>query len=400
MANTNDNFSAGEQALGYLYQVRFALLQMVRLPEDAACFIERDDDLDFTDPEEGKILASLKHKARGDRLTDLCPDFWKSVRIWLVRYKEREQSGGSPTFFLFTTGTVAEGSFLENFLPGKNRPDDIAATADSILETTTSRTILKTKNLFNALDEEEKNDFLSRITVFDNQIRIDNIPSAIMDRMRTVRPEFRSNVYQRLEGWWVDVAIELMTGNRSEPAYGREVSEMLASIADQFKADNLPIDFFGKEPPEGVNPEEDDRMFVLQLRALGLKTDRIRRAILDYYRAFEQRACWAREHLTVNGEAELYDDRLVDEWDRYRSIICENLDESSSEEILISTGRNLLNWVESNDSPRFRIRRDVSEAYVMIGSYHMLANESPSPCVYWHPQFVQRLQEIVAARHL
>lgn len=53
MANTTDNFSAGEQALGYLYQVRYALLQMIRLPEDSACFIERDDDLDFTDPEEG-----------------------------------------------------------------------------------------------------------------------------------------------------------------------------------------------------------------------------------------------------------------------------------------------------------------------------------------------------------
>lgn len=50
MADTTDNFSAGEQALGYLYQVRYALLQMIRLPEDTACFIERDDDLDFTDP--------------------------------------------------------------------------------------------------------------------------------------------------------------------------------------------------------------------------------------------------------------------------------------------------------------------------------------------------------------
>jgi hypothetical protein len=52
---------------------------MIRLPEDTACFIERDDDIDFTDPEEGQILASLKHKAPGDRLTDLNPDFWKSL---------------------------------------------------------------------------------------------------------------------------------------------------------------------------------------------------------------------------------------------------------------------------------------------------------------------------------
>jgi len=107
MAQTTDNFSAGEQALGYLYQVRYALLQMLRLPEDTACFIERDDDLDFTDPDEGQILASLKHKARGDRLTDLCPDFWKSVRIWLARFNERKQSGGSLTFSLFSPGSIA-----------------------------------------------------------------------------------------------------------------------------------------------------------------------------------------------------------------------------------------------------------------------------------------------------
>lgn len=69
MVESTDNFSAGKQALGYLYQVRYALLQMIRLPEDTARFIERDDDLDFTDPEEVQILASLKHKARGDRLT-------------------------------------------------------------------------------------------------------------------------------------------------------------------------------------------------------------------------------------------------------------------------------------------------------------------------------------------
>ena len=86
MSSSDNQFSAGEQALGYLYQIRYALLQTLRLPEDNVCFIEKDDDIDFTDPEKGRILASLKHKAPGDSLTDLSPDFWKSVRIWLNYY--------------------------------------------------------------------------------------------------------------------------------------------------------------------------------------------------------------------------------------------------------------------------------------------------------------------------
>ena len=76
MPNSNNNkFSAAEQALGYIYQLRYALLQTLRLPEETVCLIENDDDIDFTDPEEGRILASLKHKAPGDALTDLSPDF-------------------------------------------------------------------------------------------------------------------------------------------------------------------------------------------------------------------------------------------------------------------------------------------------------------------------------------
>src|SRR5678816_4846073 len=86
-ARSTDKYSAGEQGLGYIYQARLALLRLLQLPEDTAVFLEKDDDLDFIDDDGGKSLASLKHKAVGDRLTDLSTDFWKSVNIWLARYK-------------------------------------------------------------------------------------------------------------------------------------------------------------------------------------------------------------------------------------------------------------------------------------------------------------------------
>jgi hypothetical protein len=86
--NRTDKFSASEQGLGYLYQPRFALLHLLQLPEDTSVFVEKDDDLDFVDHGGKKTLGSLKHKATGERLTDLSIDFWKSVRIWLTRYDE------------------------------------------------------------------------------------------------------------------------------------------------------------------------------------------------------------------------------------------------------------------------------------------------------------------------
>lgn len=169
---------------------------------------------------------------------------------------------------------------------------------------------------------------------------------------------------------------------------------MLSSITEQFREDNLPIDFENAEPAEGVNPDSDDRYFVKQLRAIGLRSDRLSRAILDYYRAFEQRGKWQRENVTLTGEVEKYDERLIDEWARIREIVFEELKADTSEEVLQATGRKLLNELSTRDHPNLRIRTDVTATYVVMGSYHMLANED-TPRVHWHPRFLDRMAEIL-----
>ena len=395
MPDDNVSFSAAEQALGYFYQPRYALLQLLRMSEDTRCFIERDDDIDFTDAEEGRILASLKHKAPGDTLTDLSPDFWKSVRIWLTHYLRQDVSHASDSYFLFTTGAVTVGSFLEAFLPSTERDASIRQLAIDVLAQTGSKTIKKTKALLDTLPEGQWPDFFNRITIFDNLERIQDIPQLIInEKLRTVRPQFRRPVYERLEGWWFNQCIELLAGRRTEALKGSEVSEMLSFITEQFRDDNLPIDFEGAEPEGGVNPETDDRIFVKQLRAIGLKSDRLTRAILDYYRAFEQRGKWQRENVTLTGEIDKYDDRLVDEWARLREIVFEELKEDSPEEILQQTGRKLLNQLSTSDHGNLRIRAGVTATYVTMGSYHMLANEE-TPRVHWHPRFIERMIEIL-----
>ena len=130
------------------------------------------------------------------------------------------------------------------------------------------------------------------------------------------------------------------------------------------------------------------------MRAIGLKSDRLTRAILDYYRAFEQRGKWQRENVTLTGEIDKYDDRLVDEWARLREIVFEELKEDSPEEILQQTGRKLLNQLSTSDHGNLRIRAGVTATYVTMGSYHMLANEE-TPRVHWHPRFIERMTDIL-----
>jgi hypothetical protein len=142
---TTDKYSAGKQGLGYIYQGRLALYQMLQLPESTTVFLEKDDDVDFEDCNGGKSLASLKHKAEGERLTDLSTDFWKSVRIWLHRYKRDDRAKSNLRFFLFTTAKVGDDSFLTRFLPGFVGPSEVGKSprelADDALAKSSSTSI-------------------------------------------------------------------------------------------------------------------------------------------------------------------------------------------------------------------------------------------------------------------
>jgi hypothetical protein len=400
-----DRFSAGEQGLGYLYQPRFALLQILQLPEETSVFVEKDDDLDFVDVGGRKTLSSLKHKAPGERLTDLSTDFWKSVRIWVTRYKEGRGIESTHRFYLFTTNEVSENSFLKEFLPTAivRSADDpkLTTLADAALAETQSELIQQIANQLHTLNESEQIDFWRRIAIFDRAPRIDDIPGLIINRhMRSIRREYRNSVFERLEGWWHDIVLALLTGKRSLPIYGYEVSDKLTAFADEYKADNLPITFRGKVPDGELDTDNDDRLFVRQLREIGVSSARIRNAILDYYRAYEQRSAWAREQLLVSGELEEYEDRLEDEWSRYRDVVFEKLDQESAESILREAGQRLYQWadLESGNISSLRIRERVTEPYVVRGCFHILANIAPLPRIYWHPLFLNRLRELLAVK--
>ena len=374
-----------------MYQARFALLQILKMPESTSLLIEKDDDIDFVDADGHKTLGSLKHRADGNKLTDLSTDFWKSVRIWLARYKRDGRIQCALRFFLFTTSKVAERSFLQSFLPEADPSLDRPGLAKKALGLTESPLVKTIRDELSTLHDAELNDFLARVLILERGPRIDDLPALIVERyMRSIRREFRPHVFERLEGWWTDQVINLLTGKRRDPIVGNEVSDKLAVLADEYKADNLPINFRGAMPETATNAISDPRLFVAQLREIGINKDSIQFAILDYYRAYEQRSMWARQQVIDSKEVELYEDRLVEEWGRYKAVIFEDLDETSAETTLVKAGKELYRWAQlANESLRIRAR--VTEPYVTRGGFHMLANVRPQPRVHWHPRFLARV---------
>ena len=397
-ATSKSKFAAGEQALGYIYQLRYALYRLLGLPETEGVFIERDDDVESVDASGGQILASLKHKKKGDKVNDLSVDFWKSVRIWLERYCDDGKTTSRLRFFMVTTAKVAHKSFIASLLPDAEANGDVVVEALAALAQSASTQIKPIDEAFRKLSETEQRDFLSRITVFDETPHIGDLPSLIVDvHLKAVRRKFRNQVFEHLEGWWTDQAIKLISGERNGPIMGAEVWDRLISISDGYRDDDLPINFSGKKPPERVDSESDQRPFVQQLRAIGISTERIQHAIIDYYRAFEQRSAWAREGVLLGGEVEDYEDRLVEEWSRYRAVIIESLPVEVAEAGLIKAGQDIYKWAEF-DTGSIRIRARVNEPYVVRGGFHILANSTPRPKIHWHPRYLERIAGVLGVR--
>jgi hypothetical protein len=143
-----------------------------------------------------------------------------------------------------------------------------------------------------------------------------------------------------------------------------------------------------------MNPATDSRLFVKQLLVLDINLDRVKRAILDYYRAFEQRSHWLTHDLLIDDEISRYERRLVDAWAGMRLMLEDDvLSRDATERECIAMGKRLLGWMETEaDIP---IRPGDVDGFVMRGSYHMLANEE-RPRVHWHPKFIERLESIIS----
>lgn len=388
MTTARDKYAAGEQGLGYIYQVRYALLYLMGLDEGYALQIEADDDVQVVDAAGKDTLVSLKHKQAGQTVGTLSIDFWKSVRIWLARYVKAGKLASDHAYCMVTTARVGPTSELRHFLAGSKQPAGFAQKLIQELDASKSPLIGEIKASFKALTSTEQDDFLARIVIADESPRINDLGAEVNKKLRFVRPAHRDAVRERLEGWWNAQAIELTTQGRQSIS-GLELTEKVASINDEYTSTNLPIEFIDRTPPSGVHATKDTRQFVEQLRAIGVKTEILEGAILDFYRAFEQRSSWARTQVLFGGEVAAFEKRLVSEWRRVKAHI--EIEDENSEQNLQKAGRELYRWAEL-ETNHLRIRDRVTEPYVTRGSFHMLADRSPDPGVYWHPKFLERLK--------
>ncbi len=388
------DFSAREQTLGYLYQVRYSLWLLLNRDEDKAVLVESLDDIVFETQGNPDELLQLKHKSKPASLTDGSRDLWKTIRVWSTHLAEGKILPNVTNLTLITTASAADNSIAAKLRPNEDR--DCETAFYKLIEFANESTSEGLKPCFDAflhLKSEDQKAMINSIYILDKSANIHDTEDLIKGKIKlSVNREYLDGLYERLEGWWLRKIVEQLKSKIQIPVTGYELHDKIRNIADTFKPDALPIDFLGKKPEE-VNPETDERMFVQQLRCISVNNKRIEKAIIDFYRAFEQRSRWVREDLLIDNEIELYEERLIDEWERYRLTLLDELDVNDSQDSVLQVmGRTIYNRLDQY--VEFNIRPNVTESYVMRGSYHILANFNP-PKVWWHPKFSDILYKLL-----
>lgn len=390
------DFSAGPQALGYLYQARYALYLIIEGREETELSLEQLDDVTFQEDGSPTELIQLKHHiSKKASLTDYSEDLWKTIRVWSSKFHEKKIFPPQTQLILLTTGTASNNSIASFLRPDVKRDPKLAC--EKLVEAAETSSNAKLSSAFDAflcLSAYQRQILVEAINILDKSPDISDTAFKIRKRIEfAVKRDHIDGLFERLEGWWFDKVIRHLRGRSDEPIARFEVHDKITEIAEQFRPGGLPIDFFDKQPPTPPDPEGDERNFVLQLKEIEINYRRIEKAILDYYRAFEQRSRWVREDLIVSDEIERYEKRLVDEWDRARLALEDHHQlTDESEEKMKAFGREIYRWIDQVAD--FPIRPRVSEPYVMRGSYHILADKNP-PLVWWHPKFLERLEDLL-----
>lgn len=386
-------FGASASMVGYLYQVRIALLWAIRRSRvsDFTVSIETLDDVSFEVGGEPAAVLQAKHSVNAAAaLTDLSPELWKTLRIWTVGLVSGEVPPETARF-LIATAKAPEGSACAA-LGTESSARNIAEAAKRLKHaaTTSSNSELKTAfDAYLALDETEREQLLSGIYVVPEQPDAAAILEQLQVELYHVSLNHQDLSVQMLEGWWFKrVLHELMHPDGGIPR--AEIDAQISEIQESLKPDSLPIDEELDALMVALDqlPEFSSRPFYKQVELVGGNQRRIRNAITSYLQAFRQRSAWTRHDLLFDADLQKYDRRLHTEWELQYAQVCDELGPQATEEAMAQAGRAILKWAEDAHIP---IRSGVNVPWVCRGSLHMLAEDRR---LGWHPDFEARLKAI------
>lgn len=389
------NHQAPEQMLGYLYQVRYALaLLLANDNSDCQISLEKFDDVAFSNDDIPTQLIQLKHHIlHQGSLTDASTDMWRTLKVWLDAISESPDILNGTSFLIITTAAAPIDSAAFLLKNDNNRnPDAAYEKLKLVCSTSTNQAHEGYYASFMGASEDTVKQLIRQIYIIDCASNVIDVEKDILRQIRySCVPKYQKIIYERLEGWWFKKAIDALCSDTPVFVNQNQIRSFIVALSQEYADDNLPIDIMDIDDLQESSFSDNEKIFHEQLKLICLSNRRMQIALRDYYRAFRQRASWIRNNLLYINELEQYEQRLIDEWEHAFAAMEENLSAASNatDDEKAREGRQLFSNMENKD---IRIRPKCQEAFIMRGSYHILANQLK---IGWHVDFFERLNQLL-----
>lgn len=381
---------AAGPALGYLYQVKLALLELLRADERIpGCGISLEiwDDVAWEADASPLELIQAKHTVRsGSVLTDLSAEVWSAVGVWLDAGAPGAVDG--PRLCLVSNAVADEASGL-SLLRSDSR--DVEA-AHELLVRAAGRSKAEGTRLvrkrFLDLADADRLTFVGRIRVLDGAPDVSSVDDEVRRLLRWVLPpEGAETFLAAVWGRWWDFAVALLRRGRrsvSPDEWQREVALLRSSLAMQTLLTTVPD--LSDEDKRRAQAESGRRTFVRQLQWVGVSSVFLQRCVVDYHRAVVQFEAWAQDDLVGSEDTDRFKRALRSEWELQFGSALSRLPAGATEAAERELGLGLLDTMLNQTM--VRLRPNYQDPFVARGMLHELADGRE---IGWHPRFRDHL---------
>lgn len=388
--------SGAASAVGYLYQARWCLLQLLQMGRerpDARISLELFDDVAWDTAATPTEKLQLKHHLRpGRSLTDSSVDIWRTLKSWMDGGDPTDSDG--PLLVLVSTDVAAPGSAAHFLRPDTWDPTSARAMLVDAATASTAGATSTARSDFLALGTAGQSALVNRIRVLDGAPGITDVDPLVARELMWAAPHGHEQMFLDLVWrWWDQQGLAMLLGDSS--GIGAQNAHVaIAEIRDGFNSDNLPPVIALTEISEQTQADlvnaMSGRRFVAHLQWIDWAPTNLQKAIVDYYRAVTATTFWMDNNLLGQHELDVFEAELHDEWEREFEFMCEDLPGDADESAKQAAGRSLLRGLLASFAVKVRPQYD--DAYLGRGTRHSLADRD---LLGWHPEFVARVEQLL-----
>lgn len=273
-------FSAADSALGYLYQVRVALLWSLRRARGGADFVvslETLDDVAFeslqpTGPKPDELLQTKHHRKSEASLTDASTDLWKSLRVWFAGHANNAIPSDTALCLLTTGAAPKHGAAWYLRSDAARDVDKAMQKLEAVTQSSESESNAPAYKAFLAVTGAARRAILDSVVVLDRAPGILTIDDDLKAEVHwSAETKHLDGFLQRLEGWWLRRVIkQLSVAPQPSGILSGEIEAEMTELREQFKQDNLPIDddLLEFTLDDETHAAHEDYQFVHQLKRI------------------------------------------------------------------------------------------------------------------------------------